>query len=175
VAVHLGHTDTDNTTCLHIPDIAMVVAGDAVYNDVHLYLPESDPDRRKAWIAAIDTIQALDPRVVISGHKRAGRTDDPHTLEETRQYIRDFDSIDAATTTARDVYDNMLEIYPERASTPVCCGSLRVPSNDDRVHDDHRLQRRHQPPSGVRDSISGHGAGPGMGSPSPSRASTHGL
>ena len=61
VAMELGHTDTDDTTCLHIPDIGLVVAGDAVDNDVHLYLAESDPERRKSWIAAIDRIEALSP------------------------------------------------------------------------------------------------------------------
>ena len=40
IAVPLGHTDTDNTTCLHVPAIGLVVAGDAAYNDVHLYLAE---------------------------------------------------------------------------------------------------------------------------------------
>jgi glyoxylase-like metal-dependent hydrolase (beta-lactamase superfamily II) len=39
VAVEVGHTDTDNTTCLHVPSVGLVVAGDAAYNDVHLYLP----------------------------------------------------------------------------------------------------------------------------------------
>jgi glyoxylase-like metal-dependent hydrolase (beta-lactamase superfamily II) len=126
VAVDLGHTDTDDTTCLHVPDIGLVIAGDAVYNDVHLYLAESDPDRRKAWIAAIDTIEALEPRAVISGHKRAGRDDDPCTLEETRQYIRDFDRIDAATTTARDLYDQMLAIYPDRVNPGVLWISARA-------------------------------------------------
>jgi len=33
VVVGLGHTNTDDTTCLHVPDIGLVVAGDAVYND----------------------------------------------------------------------------------------------------------------------------------------------
>ncbi len=46
VAVPLGHTDTDNTTCLHAPSIGLVVAGDAAYNDVHLYLAESNPQTR---------------------------------------------------------------------------------------------------------------------------------
>ena len=27
VAVELGHTDTDHTTCLHVPSIGLVVAG----------------------------------------------------------------------------------------------------------------------------------------------------
>lgn len=33
VAVELGHTDTDYSTCLHVPSIGLVVAGDAAYND----------------------------------------------------------------------------------------------------------------------------------------------
>jgi glyoxylase-like metal-dependent hydrolase (beta-lactamase superfamily II) len=126
VVMELGHTDTDDTTCLHVPDIGLVVAGDAVYNDVHLYLAESDPERRKAWISAIDRIGALEPRAVISGHKRAGRADHPRTLEETRQYIRDFDSIDAATTTARELYDDMLSIYPDRVNPGVLWISARA-------------------------------------------------
>ena len=31
VVVRVGHTDTDDTTCLHVPSIGLVVAGDAVY------------------------------------------------------------------------------------------------------------------------------------------------
>lgn len=34
VAVELGHTDTDHTTCLNVPSVGLVVAGDAAYNDV---------------------------------------------------------------------------------------------------------------------------------------------
>ena len=39
VAVDVGHTDTDHTTCLHVPSVGLVVAGDAAYNDVHLTRP----------------------------------------------------------------------------------------------------------------------------------------
>ena len=46
VAVELGHTDTDHTTCLNVPSVGLVVAGDAVYNDVHLYLVESNAKTR---------------------------------------------------------------------------------------------------------------------------------
>ncbi len=34
VVVPLGHTDIDDTTCLHVPSIGLVVAGDAAYNGV---------------------------------------------------------------------------------------------------------------------------------------------
>jgi glyoxylase-like metal-dependent hydrolase (beta-lactamase superfamily II) len=117
--VELGHTDTDNTTCLHIPDIGLVVAGDAAYNDVHLYLAESPAEKRREWIAALDAIEALEPRAVIAGHKRAGRADDPAILEETRQYIRDFDRIAENTATARELYDQVLAIHPDRVNPGV--------------------------------------------------------
>jgi hypothetical protein len=39
VVVEVGHTDTDYTTCLHVPSVGLVVAGDAAYNDVHLISP----------------------------------------------------------------------------------------------------------------------------------------
>jgi glyoxylase-like metal-dependent hydrolase (beta-lactamase superfamily II) len=119
VVVELGHTDTDNTTCLHIPDIGLVVAGDAAYNDVHLFLAESPSEKRREWIAALDAIEALNPRAVIAGHKRAGRADDPRILEETRQYIRDFDRIAENSATARETYDQVLAIHPDRVNPGV--------------------------------------------------------
>jgi glyoxylase-like metal-dependent hydrolase (beta-lactamase superfamily II) len=116
VVVEVGHTDTDDTTCLHVPSVGLVVAGDVAYNDVHLYLAESHAHTRREWIAALDTIESLNPRAVIAGHKRPGNDDNPKILEETRQYIREFDRIAETTTTARELYDKMLERYPERAN-----------------------------------------------------------
>ncbi len=116
VVVPLGHTDTDNTTCLHVPSIGLVVAGDAAYNGVQLYLAESNPQTRREWISALDTIESLNPRAVIAGHKRPGNADSPKIIEETRQYIRDFDRVAGTTTTARELYDRMLELYPDRVN-----------------------------------------------------------
>src|SRR5436309_5266943 len=126
VGVPLGHTDTDNTTCLHAPSIGLVVAGDAVYNDVHLHLGESNPQTRREWMAALDTIEALHPRAVIAGHKRPGTDDDPRIIEETRQYIRDFDRVAQTTTTARELYDQMLSLYPQRVKHGALCSSPRA-------------------------------------------------
>jgi glyoxylase-like metal-dependent hydrolase (beta-lactamase superfamily II) len=116
VVVPTGHTDTDNTTCLHVPSIGLVVAGDVAYNDVHLYLAESDQQKRREWIAALDKIELLKPRAIIAGHKRPGTDDQPRIIEETRQYIRDFDQIAGTTMTARELYDQMLALYPQRVN-----------------------------------------------------------
>ena len=119
ISVPLGHTDTDSTTCLHVPSIGLAVCGDALYNDVHLHLGESNADGRKEWIAALDTIESLKPVAAIAGHKRLGAPDTPNNIEETRKYIRDFDRIASYTKTALDLYSEMLAIYPERVNPAV--------------------------------------------------------
>jgi len=119
ISVPLGHTDTDSTTCLHVPSIGLAVCGDALYNDVHLHLGESNADGRKEWIAALDTIESLKPVAAIAGHKRLGAPDTPNNIEATRKYIRDFDRIASYTKTALDLYSEMLAIYPERVNPAV--------------------------------------------------------
>jgi glyoxylase-like metal-dependent hydrolase (beta-lactamase superfamily II) len=116
VAVELGHTDTDHTTCLNVPSLGLVVAGDAAYNDVHLYLVESNAKSRQEWISALDKIESLNPHVVIAAHKRPGNEDNPRIIEETRQYIRDFDRLAEMAATAQDLYEKMLELYPNRVN-----------------------------------------------------------
>jgi hypothetical protein len=56
---------------------------------------------------------------VIAGHQRAGRHDGPEIIEETRQYIRDFDRIAETTRTARELYDQVIALYPDRINPDV--------------------------------------------------------
>jgi glyoxylase-like metal-dependent hydrolase (beta-lactamase superfamily II) len=126
VAVELGHTDTYYTTCLQVPSVDLVVAGDAAYNDTHLYLAESNAQTRREWTAALDTIESLKPRAVIAGHKKPEKDDNPGIIEETRRYIRDFERLAGVTTTARELYDRMLEIYPNRANPGALWGSAKA-------------------------------------------------
>jgi glyoxylase-like metal-dependent hydrolase (beta-lactamase superfamily II) len=126
VAIEVGHTDTDATTCLHVPSLDLVVAGDVAYNDDHLYLVESNAQTRREWISALDTIEGLKPRGVIAGHKKPENDDSPGIIEETRKYIRDFDRLAETTTTARELYDRMLELYPDRANPGALWGSAHA-------------------------------------------------
>ena len=116
VAVNVGRTDTAYSTCLHVPSIGLIVAGDAVYNGIHPYLGETDTQSRLEWISTLDKLEALNPKAVIAGHKVPENDDAPRIIAETRQYLRDFNRLNAATTTARELYDAMLEIYPHRVN-----------------------------------------------------------
>ncbi len=114
--VHLGHTDTSDTTALHVPSIGLVVSGDAVYNNTHLYLAECDERARGEWQSALDKIEALHPRAVIAGHGVLDPDSSPRHIGETRGYLQDFNASVAITSTALDLYDRMLALHSNRVN-----------------------------------------------------------
>jgi len=116
VAVNMGRTDTARSTSLYVPSIGLIVGGDAVYNGIHPYLGETDTQSRLEWIAALDKLEALKPKAVVAGHKVPENDDDPQIIAETQQYLRDFNRLNAVTVDARQLYDAMLEIYPDRVN-----------------------------------------------------------
>jgi glyoxylase-like metal-dependent hydrolase (beta-lactamase superfamily II) len=115
VVVPLRFTDTAGTTCLHVPSLELIAAGDAAYNGVHLRLVESNQNqKRDEWLSALDQMESFKPRTVVAGHKNMKNDDDgPRVLGQTRQYILDFQEIAARTATAKELYDQMLSRYPE--------------------------------------------------------------
>jgi glyoxylase-like metal-dependent hydrolase (beta-lactamase superfamily II) len=116
VAVNAGRTDTARSTCLHVPSVGLIVAGDAVYNGIHPYLGETDTQSRLEWISTLDKLEAMKPKAVVAGHKVPENDDDPRIIAETRQYLRDFNRLNEATVNARELYDAMLELYPDRVN-----------------------------------------------------------
>ena len=62
VIVDVGHTDTDDTSVLHVPDLQLLVAGDAIYNGIHMYLAQSAVGGFGPWRDAIGKVEALGPQ-----------------------------------------------------------------------------------------------------------------
>lgn len=118
-AVEVGHSDTDGSTVLHVPSIGLVVAGDVVYNGVHVYLSESADGGREKWLTALDTVEHLTPRHVVCGHKNKELADSPATIEETRQYIRDVDRLLEETTSRTAFFEAVCSLYPDRLNPAV--------------------------------------------------------
>src|SRR4029078_8087518 len=127
VSVPLGFTDTASTTCLHVPSIGLIVAGDAAYNGDNLHLSESpDQQKRQEWIAALDKMESLRPRAVVAGHKRVGNVDSPGILGEARAYIRECARLAMQTTTSQELYDQMLKLYPDWGNPGALWTSVRA-------------------------------------------------
>ncbi|MEA2912650.1 MAG: hypothetical protein QOJ15_4731 [Bradyrhizobium sp.] len=126
VAINAGRTDTAHSTCLHVPSIGLIVGGDVVYNGIHPFLGETDTESRTEWIATLDRLETLNPKAVIAGHKVPENDDNPRIIAETRQYLRDFNRLNTATKTARELYDAMLEIYPDRVNPGSLWGGAKA-------------------------------------------------
>jgi glyoxylase-like metal-dependent hydrolase (beta-lactamase superfamily II) len=124
-AIEVGHTDTDHTSVLHVPCIGLVVAGDAVYNGVHQYFLEGGDGGLQEWLKAIDRIAELEPRSVVAGHKNKDLPDDPAILDQTRQYLREVIRLLDEKPTAREFFNQMMDLFPDRLNPgPVWYGAL---------------------------------------------------
>ena len=87
--------------------------------------PGSRRRAREDWIASLDRITALQPRIVVSGHKRVGAADDPKTISESQQYLRDFSRVVASEQTVEGIVSAMLELHPDRDNPRVVWHSAR--------------------------------------------------
>jgi glyoxylase-like metal-dependent hydrolase (beta-lactamase superfamily II) len=91
-AVLVGRSDVEASSVVHVPDLAVVLSGDVVYNGIHPWLAGSTPATRSAWLAALDVVEQLAPRTIVAGHRDPAAADDDagRLLEATRTYIDDF-------------------------------------------------------------------------------------
>jgi glyoxylase-like metal-dependent hydrolase (beta-lactamase superfamily II) len=111
--IQQGRTDSPDSTSLYVPSIGLIVAGDVVYNQCRMYVGDTTPESRKNWIAALDRLAALNPAMVVAGHKRTGAPDSPSTIQDTRRYLEDFDRLQKTATSERELFDQMTELYPD--------------------------------------------------------------
>jgi glyoxylase-like metal-dependent hydrolase (beta-lactamase superfamily II) len=121
VIVEVGHSDTDDTSVLHVPDLELVIAGDVIYNGAHLYLGESVAvGGFGPWRTAIDKVEALEPRHVVCGHQDEQLDDDAErTIAETRRYLDDAQGVLERETSAVDFFNAMVERYPDHLARTV--------------------------------------------------------
>jgi len=114
--LELGHTDTAHSTGLYAPSLNLVVSGDCVYNNTHLYLAECDANARTEWLRALDKIESLHPKAVVAGHGVLNPDSSPRHIDETRRYLQDFNACLVVTSTHQDFYEMMLSRHPNRVN-----------------------------------------------------------
>jgi glyoxylase-like metal-dependent hydrolase (beta-lactamase superfamily II) len=84
--------DTDENTMLWIPGQRILIAGDVVFNNMHVYTAETDTQARGKWLNSLKKIRALRPSVVIPGHSKAGAPLDASTaVAFTEKYLLVFE------------------------------------------------------------------------------------
>ena len=110
--VEQGRTDALHSTSLHVPSIDLVVGGDVLYNQCHMFVGETTPQSRENWIAALDRLAALRPKIAVAGHKKTSAPDTPQAIEDSKRYLRDFGRLKETATSEQQLFDEMDKLYP---------------------------------------------------------------
>ena len=108
-----GRTDSPDSTSLYVPSIGLIVAGDVVYNQCHMYVGDTTPESRKNWIADLDRLAALNPTMVVAGHKKPGAPDSPSAIQDTKRYLLDFDRLQQTAASDEELFSQMTALYPD--------------------------------------------------------------
>ena len=121
VIVEVGDTDSEDTTVLYAPDLDLVVAGDVIYNGVHMYLAQTAiVGGFGPWRDAIDKVEALGARHIVAGHQNKQLDDDAdRTIAETREYLDDAEELLRTERTAVDFFNAKIERYPNHLGRTV--------------------------------------------------------
>jgi glyoxylase-like metal-dependent hydrolase (beta-lactamase superfamily II) len=111
--IEQGRTDTVHTTSLHVPSIDLVVGGDVLYNQCHMFVAETTPESGRNWIEALDRLAALRPKIAVAGHKKPGAPDSPSAIQDAKGYLQDFGRLQQSATTDEELFHEMTKRYPD--------------------------------------------------------------
>ncbi len=116
--IPVGTTDTGHSTVVHVPVLSLVVSGDVVYNQTHMWLMRSTPDTRASWMRALNAVEELEADTLIAGHRNPRATDDDarRQIAESRRYISDFEAALERSSAPPELIDRMTTAYPDLAN-----------------------------------------------------------
>jgi len=105
--------DTDANTMLWLPQQKTLIAGDVLFNDMHVYTAETDLTARKRWRESLQRIRDLKPVAVIPGHSKVGaRIDSTSAVDFTEKYLLVFEEEIKKAKTSDDLVKAMKEQFP---------------------------------------------------------------
>jgi glyoxylase-like metal-dependent hydrolase (beta-lactamase superfamily II) len=105
--------DHHNATALYVPSLDALIGGDLVFHGVHLWLGEMLPAQYQGWIDSMDKLIALQPEVVVAGHKIPGWGDDASALTFTREYLVEFSRLAKVSGSSEELIAAVRARYPE--------------------------------------------------------------
>jgi len=105
--------DTDENTMLWIPGQRILIAGDVLFNDMHVYTAETDTKARGKWLNSLNKIRELKPSIVIPGHSKVGAPLDASTaVDFTENYLLVFEEELKKAKDSDSLINAMKERFP---------------------------------------------------------------
>jgi len=105
--------DTDENTMLWIPGQRVLIAGDVLFNNMHVYTAETDSKARGKWLASINRVRELKPSAVIPGHSKVGAPLEANTaVDFTEDYLLVFEEEHKKAKDPDSLINAMKERFP---------------------------------------------------------------
>src|SRR5712691_3550466 len=105
--------DTDENSMLWIPGQRILIAGDVLFNNMHVYTAETDSKARGNWLNSLNTIRELKPSVVIPGHSKVRAPLDASTaVDFTEKYLLVFEEELKKAKDPDSLINGMKERFP---------------------------------------------------------------
>jgi glyoxylase-like metal-dependent hydrolase (beta-lactamase superfamily II) len=105
--------DTDENTMLWIPGQKILVAGDVLFNNMHVYTAETDSKARGKWLNSLNKIRGLKPSIVIPGHSKVGASLDATTaVDFSENYLLVFEEELKKAKDPESLINAMKERFP---------------------------------------------------------------
>jgi glyoxylase-like metal-dependent hydrolase (beta-lactamase superfamily II) len=109
-----GHRALPDRHYLWQDDARAIVGGVLVFSDEHVWTADTQtPEQRAAWIAVLDEMAALQPDLVVPGHRLPGAPADASAITYTREYLTFFEETIAAAGDSAAVKARLVERYPD--------------------------------------------------------------
>ena len=114
IADLVGDVHKPATAALWIPSTRTALVSDLCFSGIHAWLGDTDIASRVAWRASLKRIAALNPVVVVPGHKAdLAAPDSPDILTYMDRYLTDFDTLMQSAASPNDLITAMREKYPD--------------------------------------------------------------
>ncbi|KJK56398.1 MBL fold metallo-hydrolase [Saccharothrix sp. ST-888] len=91
-----------------------VLGGVLVFQREHVWTADTPRvEQRTTWIELLNEMEALDPRLVVPGHRLPGTPADPSAIAWTRDYLLAFEAMLPAAANGATVTEELVERYPD--------------------------------------------------------------
>jgi glyoxylase-like metal-dependent hydrolase (beta-lactamase superfamily II) len=108
-----GHPALPDRHYLWQPETRTIVGGVLIFSDEHVWTADTQtPEQRGAWVDVLDEMAALNPELVVPGHRLPGAAADAGAIRYTRDYLTFFEGILNGAAGADAVKGQLVAHYP---------------------------------------------------------------
>jgi glyoxylase-like metal-dependent hydrolase (beta-lactamase superfamily II) len=109
-----GHATLPGRHYLWQPEHRAILGGVLLFQREHVWVADTpEPGQRAAWIALLDEMAALDPDLVVPGHRLPGTLADASAITATREYLVAFEEELGKAVDGTALTEALLARYPD--------------------------------------------------------------